>query len=268
MKLLVHFAGQVYFARKSSFAQKQPHQKEPDKQLESQKSPISTQTPPKGPTWLKQLALWSAGLGTLLSGFGISRDNGIHPQQSYTVQVVPKKPVASVEGNTSTQDQVSGVINMSRRYDLKDDPMVSITYQIHYAFEARKMPFSLDELAAAQAQLDVENANSPLLQLTPKQKTQLLMQKALEYRIRNTVEETLRWQLREIASSELGEKGEGLLAKLRAGFVEEDYIDFQQIVQLNNLNFGEGVKVNQIKLIQVQKEDETGRKLLTSNLTL
>ena len=130
------------------------------------------------------------------------------------------------------------------------------------------MPFSVEELQVAQSQLDVENANSPLLQLSPREKTTLLMQKALEYRIQNTFQETLRWQLREVSSTELGEKGEGLIAKLRAGFVEEDYIDFQQIVQLKSLNFGDGVTLNEIKLVQVQKEDENGKKLLVSNLTL
>jgi hypothetical protein len=50
--------------------------------------------------------------------------------------------------------------------------------------------------------------------------------------------------------------------------VEEDYIDFQQIVQLKSLNFGDGVTLNEIKLVQVQKEDENGKKLLVSNLTL
>jgi hypothetical protein len=267
MKLSALFAGQVYFARKSSFARKQ-QQNSADTPQEEQKTLKSTPSPPKGPSWLKQMALWSAGLGTLLSGFGLTRDHDSHYQQDYTVQVIPEKPVASVGTNAFNQDQVSGVINVSRRYDLKDDPMVSIQYQLHYSFEAGKMPLSLEELEVAQAQLEVENADSPLLQLNPKQKTQLLMQKALEYRIRNTFEETLRWQLREVSSTELGENGEGLLVKLRAGFVEEDYIDFQQIVQIKGLNFGDGVKLNEVKLIQVQKEDETGKKLLISNLTL
>ena len=50
--------------------------------------------------------------------------------------------------------------------------------------------------------------------------------------------------------------------------MEEDYIDFQQIVQLKSINFGDGVTLNEIKLVQVQKEDENGKKLLVSNLTL
>ncbi len=275
MKLTAHPAGQVYFARKAGDISKHAV---PEKALEERQTPIALPPkPPQGPSWLKKMALWSAGLGTLLSGFGLTRDAGPSYQPGYMVQMIPEKPVSletplltptTDTRATLSQDQIRGVIEVSKRYDLKDDPMVAITYRLHYTFEARKMPFSVEELQVAQSQLDVENANSPLLQLSPREKTTLLMQKALEYRIQNTFQETLRWQLREVSSTELGEKGEGLIAKLRAGFVEEDYIDFQQIVQLKSLNFGDGVTLNEIKLVQVQKEDENGKKLLVSNLTL
>jgi hypothetical protein len=197
-------------------------------------------------SWMKKLTLWSLGLGTVLSGIGVSRDlyQSRKANQTEPIQL-------SMTLNDKNLNQSEGHVY----FEYKSENGRLFLYDVQYTANLQSIKFSLHELEKATHQIEKTYAPQEIVEMKKTNNYQKnILHTAIQQKLTEKLSPMIELSAKQVVSNQLnlseGLLGEEHLQTIRQTFTKTD----QETVR--SLLYGEGpaeLQEIQIKLLRLSK---------------